>query len=56
MDSEISIAFFLLIYSQVVISEKSTTLKLIHRYKPLKVKIGDNLVEIELLLFIANFA
>ena len=54
MDFEISIVFFLLIRSQVMVFEKSTTSKLIRRYKPLEKKEGDNLVKIKLLLFVGN--
>lgn len=54
--SKIFRAFFLLICLQVVLSEKSTKSKLIHRYKLFKIKNKDNLVKAELLFFTANFA
>ena len=37
-----------------MVSEKSITSKLIHRYNPLKVKNKDNLIEAELLLCALN--
>lgn len=36
--------------------EKSATSKLIYRYKPFKIKNGDNFVEVALLLLAENFA
>ena len=38
-----------------MVSEKQITLKLIHGYKPLEAKNGNNFVEIKLLLFATNF-
>lgn len=51
-----SIVFFLLIRLQVIVSEKSITSKLMHRYKALKAKNKNNLVKTKLLLFAANYA
>lgn len=45
---------FLFIYSQVVVSEKSTISKLIYKYKLFEVKNGDNLIDKKMLLFIVN--
>ena len=37
-------------------SKKSITLKLMHGCNPFEIKNRDNLVEVKLLLFAANFA
>lgn len=51
---EMFIVFFLLIYFQVMVSEKSRTLKSMRKYKLFKIKNKNNLVNKNFLLFASN--
>ena len=54
INSEISIAFSLLIRSWVVISKNLISLKLMHGCKPFETKNRNNLIKVELLIFAAK--
>lgn len=54
MALEISIVFILSVYLQIEVSENSSISKHVRKYKPPKVKNGDNLVDKKLLLFTSN--